>query len=52
MYVFFFSKSANRGPDPDVTVAGRLSVVREYKYLGVILDSQLTLRKQVKKSWQ
>lgn len=46
----FFSKSANRDPDPDVTVAGkRISVVQEYKYLGIILDSQLTFKKQVKK---
>lgn len=55
MYVFFlfFPKSANRDPDPDVTVAGRrLSVVHEYKYLGIVLDSQLTFKKQVKKSWK
>lgn len=46
----FFSKSANKDPDPEVTVAGRtLSVVQEFKYLGIILDTQLTFKSQVKK---
>lgn len=46
----FFSKSTNRDPDPDVIVAGkRLPVVQELKYLGIILDSRLTFKTQVKK---
>lgn len=43
-------KSANKDPDPEVTVAGRtLSIVHEFKYLGIILDIQLTFKSQVKK---
>ena len=46
----FFPKSANRDPDPDVVVAERrLSVIHEFKYLGIIIDSQLTFKTQVKK---
>lgn len=46
----FFSKSVNRDRDPEVTVAGkRLSVVHEFKYLGIVLDSKLTFKTQVKK---
>ncbi len=50
MYVcMFFSKSVNREPDPDVTVKGKqLSVVHEFKYLGIVIDSLLTLKTQVK----
>lgn len=45
-----FSKFANRDLDPDVIVAGRrLSVVHKYKYLGIIIDSQITFKEQVKK---
>lgn len=41
--------SANRDPDPVVIVAGRrLSAVHEYKYLSIIIDSQLTLKTTVK----
>lgn len=46
----FFSKSANKDPEPAVLVAGRkLLVVNEYKYLGIVIDSQLTFKTQVKK---
>ena len=49
----FFSKSANRDPDPDVIVAGkRLPVVQEFKYLGIIIDSRLSFKTQVKKSYK
>ena len=46
---YYMSKSANSNPDPDVTVEGRrLSVVQEFKYLGIIIDSKLTFKTQVK----
>lgn len=46
----FFSKSANKEPEPAVLVAGRkLQIVNEYKYLGIVVDSQLTFKTQVKK---
>lgn len=42
--------TANGDPDPDVIVAGsRLSVVHEFKYLGIIIDSQHTSITQVRK---
>ena len=42
----FFSKS--RDPKPEVTVAGKsLSVVDKFKYLGIVLDSQLAFKTQV-----
>lgn len=50
MYVDFFFESVNRDPVPDVTVAERkLYVVHEYLYSGILLDSQLTFKSQVKK---
>ncbi len=48
LYVCFFSKSVNRDPDPDVTLEGRrLSVVHEFKYLPIVIDSQLAFKTQV-----
>lgn len=49
----FFEKRASVTPDPDVYAAReRLQVVTECKYLGIILDSTLTFKKQVKKVTQ
>ena len=46
----FFSKSANKDPEPAMLVAGRtLLVMNEFKYLGIVIDSQLTFKPQVKK---
>lgn len=37
-------------PDPPVDVAGcTLAVLQEYRYSGVIIDSKLTFKSQVKK---
>lgn len=48
----FFSKSGN-SPDPDIHVAGeKINMVTEYKYLGIILDTHLKFKKQVKKTMQ
>lgn len=45
-----FVKSDKRDSDPVVTVAGRrLSVAHEFKYLGILIDSQLTFKTQVLK---
>ena len=42
-YVCFFSKSANKDPEPAVLVSGRkLLVMNEYKYLSILIDSKLT----------
>lgn len=39
-----------RATEPDVYVSGKkLQVVSDFKYLGIILDSNLSLKKQVKK---
>ena len=49
----FFEKRTSATPDPDVFAAGqRLEVVKEFKYLGIILDSNLTFKKQAKKVTQ
>ena len=46
----FFSKSANKDSEPAMLLAGRkLLVMNEYKYLGIVIDSQLTFKTQVKK---
>uniref|UniRef100_A0A8C6S602 Reverse transcriptase domain-containing protein n=1 Tax=Neogobius melanostomus TaxID=47308 RepID=A0A8C6S602_9GOBI len=46
----FFTKRKSDLPDPELYIAGeKISVVTEYKYLGIILDSQFTFKKQVKK---
>ena len=45
----FFSRNSTL-PDPDIVVNGNsIQVVSEFKYLGIILDSHLTFKKQVKK---
>lgn len=45
-----FSKSDRLSVVPDVFVSGeRLQVVSEYKYLGVLIDSKLSFKSQVKK---
>lgn len=60
LQVFFVCKSVNRDPDPDVIEAGsRISVVHEFKYLGMIIHVnllsltdiiiELTLKTEVKK---
>ena len=48
----FISKKTNVDDvDPEVMVRGmRLEVVRENKYLGVIIDSNLCFKQQVKKT--
>ncbi len=46
----FFSKSNSIIKEPDVYVSGeRLQVVPQYKYLGILIDSKLTFKAQVKK---
>ena len=46
----FFLKSAKKDPEPAVLVAGRkLLVMNEYKYLGIVIDTKLTFKTQVKK---
>ncbi len=46
----FFSKSDSFTKEPDVYVSGlRLQVVSQYKYLGILIDSKLTFKAQVKK---
>ncbi len=45
-----FSKSNSIIKEPDVYVSGvRLQVVPQYKYLGILIDSKLTFKAQVKK---
>ncbi len=49
MYVYHQTK--NLSVVPDVFVSGeRLQVVSEYKYLGVLIDSKLSLRRRLKRS--
>ena len=44
----FFSKTKRPDPVSSVQVSGTtLEVVSSYKYLGIILDSQLSFKKQV-----
>lgn len=46
----FFSRSNSSSVEPDVYVSGdRIQVVPEYKYLGVLIDSKLTFKSQVKR---
>ncbi len=46
----FITKTKNLSVVPDVSVSGeRLQVVSEYKYLGVLIDSKLSFKVQVKK---
>ncbi len=46
----FFSKSNSIIKEPDVYVSGvKLQVVPQYKYLGILIDSKLTFKAQVKK---
>jgi len=46
----FFTKRNSDSVEPDVFVsAERLTVVSEYKYLGVLFDSNLSFKSQVKK---
>ncbi len=46
----FITKTKNLSVVPDVFVSGeRLQVVSEYKYLGVLIDSKLSFKAQVKK---
>ena len=45
-YVCFFSKSANKDPDPAVLISGRkLLFMNEYKYLSIVIDSKLTSKR-------
>ncbi len=47
----FITKTKNLSVVPDVFVSGeRLQVVSEYKYLGVLIDSKLSFKAQVKRS--
>ncbi len=46
----FFSKRSSIGQQADVFIEGeKLMVVSDFKYLGIILDSNLTFKKHVKK---
>ncbi|CDQ86624.1 unnamed protein product [Oncorhynchus mykiss] len=46
----FFTKRATDATEPDVYVSRKkLQVVSDFKYLGIILDSNLSFKKQVKK---
>jgi hypothetical protein len=43
----FFTKRATDATEPDVYVSGeKLHVVSDLKYLGIILDSNLSLKKK------
>lgn len=47
----FFSKKASTDGDPDVFVHGtKLKIVHEFKYLGIVIDSQLCFKQQVKRT--
>lgn len=49
----YFTKSQNKEHDPPVMVAEKpLTVVQEYKHLGIVIDSKLTCKSQVKKLFQ
>lgn len=46
----FFSGHPAEGQQPNVHVNGeRLDVVEQFKYLGVVFDSNLTFRQHIKK---
>ena len=46
----FFTKRATDATEPDVYVSGeKFQVVSDFKYLGIILDSNLSFKKHVKK---
>ena len=46
----FFSKSKTHTIPPDVYISGeKLQVVTEYKYLGIMIDSRLSFKSQVKR---
>lgn len=46
----YFAKPRRKEPDPPVDVAGcGLTVVHEYKYLGVIIYSKLAFKSQARK---
>ena len=46
----FFSKKSSNAQHPDVFIEGeKLTVVSDFKYLGIILDCNLTFKKHVKK---
>ena len=46
----YFSKRSNSTAHPDVTINGEnIKIVDNFKYLGIILDSHLTFKKQVNK---
>lgn len=46
----FFTKTKSSCVEPDIFVSGeRLQVVSQYKYLGVMIDSTLNFKAQVKK---
>ncbi len=45
----FFTKRACKSPEPNINVSGeRLQVVSDLKYLGIIIDANLSFKKQVK----
>ena len=49
----FFAKRATDATEPDVYVSGeKLKLVSDLQYLGIILDSNLSFKKQVKKVTQ
>ena len=52
--VAMFSAKTNKSyTEPDVFICGqRIQTVNEYKYRGIILDSNLTFKRHVKKSEQ
>src|SRR4029434_3738872 len=45
-----FSKTSKSHTEPDVFISDqRIKIVKEYKYLGILIDNQLTFKKHVKK---
>ena len=49
--MFFSKKACDKNTDSMVSIQGqKLTVVQEFKYLGVVIDSQLNFKQQVKKN--
>uniref|UniRef100_A0A8C1JD21 Reverse transcriptase domain-containing protein n=1 Tax=Cyprinus carpio TaxID=7962 RepID=A0A8C1JD21_CYPCA len=47
---FFFSKTNVKPPDVDICINGeKIEIVNEFNYLGIILDSNLSFKKHIKK---
>lgn len=47
----FFTKTHNSTPNPDILIAGeKVQIVTEFKYLGIIIDSQLNFKSHATKT--